>query len=123
MRSVESTIRACRRIIPALGCALALGACTTWVEAPAPATVDQVSAPLRIIRNDGFAVVLHDAYVKGETLYGHHSGAPLAIPLREVKATRRRELDPFRGFGVLAVGAVVAFGVYAFATIIPIGGS
>lgn len=127
MKFLHSITRALRRLVPALGCALTLGACTTWVEAPppAPAALTEFSGPIRVIRNDGFAVVLRDAYVRGDTLYGYPPGADtrMAVALQDVRGTRRQELDPLRGFGVLAVGAVVAFGVYAFGTILPIGGS
>ncbi|HEU4560068.1 MAG TPA: hypothetical protein VFS20_19615 [Longimicrobium sp.] len=127
MRSLDSMTRTFRRAILALGCGLALGACTTWVEAPTPApapdALRKFSSTIRVVQHDGSSVRLRNAYVTGDTPYGHHSGASMAIPLHEVRATRRRELDPFRGFGVLAVGAVVAFGVYVFGTIIPVGGS
>jgi hypothetical protein len=127
LRSLDSTTRAFRRTTLALSCALALGACTAWVETPppAPSPLNEISGPIRIIRDDGFAVVLHDPYVRGDTLYGYPPGTRtrMAVALKDVRTTRRREFDPLRGFGALAVGAVVAFGLYAFGTFVPVGGN
>ncbi|HEU4560067.1 MAG TPA: hypothetical protein VFS20_19610 [Longimicrobium sp.] len=111
---LESITRTFRRMVPALGCALALGACTTWIEAPSPAPArrHEFSGPVRITRSDGFSVVLNPAYVTGDTLYGYTGGNRIAVPLQDVRTTHRRELDPLRSIGAAAVGAAAAFGAY-----------
>lgn len=95
MRSLHSITRAFRRIVLALGCALALGACTTWTEAPppAPSARREISGPVRVVRPDGASVVLHDAYVAGDTLCGFRSGTRMAVPLQSLQAIQRREVD------------------------------
>lgn len=117
--------RAFRRIAPALGCALALGACTTWVEAPspAPAALHEFSGPVRITRSNGFWEVLNPAYVTGDTLYGYTGGNRIAVPLQDVRTTHRRELDPLRSIGAAAVGAVAAFGAYVVMVLYTYGNS
>jgi hypothetical protein len=120
MKSIGSITRTMRRVVPALACALALGACTTWIEAPppGPSALNEISGPIRVVRPDGFSVVLRDAYVTGDTLYGYPSGTGIktgtrmAVPLRDVVATQRHEMDPLRSLGALAVGAAATFGTY-----------
>ena len=92
MKLLHSITRAFRRIVPVLGCAFALGACTTWIETPppTPTAIREFDGPVRITRPDGFSVVLRDAYVTGDTLYGYHSGTRMAVPLRDVVTTHRR---------------------------------
>ncbi len=119
MKSLDSITRAFHRIIPMLGCALALGACNTWVATPtpAPAALREFDGPVRITRPDGFSVVLNSAYVTGDTLYGYHSGTRMAVPLRNVKATHRQDVDPLRSIGAAALGAAAVFGAYVLLVI------
>ncbi len=127
MKSLDSITRAFRRIIPMLGCAFALGACTTWVAAPppGPSALNEISGPIRVVRPDGFSVELRDAYVTGDTLYGYPPGmgGRMAVPLREVVATQRREVDPIRSLGAAAAGAAAAFGAYVLLMIYAYSGA
>ncbi len=112
MKSLDSITRAFRRIALALGCALALGACTTWREAPppAPAALREFDGPVRVIRHDGFSTELRDAYVRGDTLYGYDSKTRVAMPLRDVKAMETRKLDALRSIGAGVAYTVAALG-------------
>ncbi|HEU4560070.1 MAG TPA: hypothetical protein VFS20_19625 [Longimicrobium sp.] len=114
MKFLDSITRAMRRIAPVLGCALVLSACSTWVEAPppGPSPLNEISGPIRVVRPDGFSMVLRDAYVAGDTLYGYHEETRMAVPLGEVVTTHRREVDPLRSLGAAAVGAAAAFGAF-----------
>ena len=113
MRLPDCVTRVLRRILPVLGCALALGACTSWAEVPtpAPAARHEVAGPVRVTRHDGVSLTLRDPYVKGDTLYGNDSEIRTAVALRDVKAIRRREVHALRSAGMVAV--VVAAGVGA----------
>jgi hypothetical protein len=127
MRTLDSITRTIRRTTLALGCAFALGACTTWREAPppGPSTLDEISGPIRVVRPDGFSVELRDAYVTGDTLYGYPpgTGPRIAVPLRDVVTTQRREVDPLRSLGALAAGAAAAFGTYVLMMIYAYSGA
>ncbi|HEU4560072.1 MAG TPA: hypothetical protein VFS20_19635 [Longimicrobium sp.] len=106
-----------RRMIPALGCALALGACTSWAQAPAPApaALHEFEGPVEVVRHDRFSLLLHDAYVKGDTLYGDRAGTRMAVALRDVKAIRRQKVEPLQ-----TAGAVVGATVAAFAALVAV---
>jgi hypothetical protein len=126
MRFLEFIPRATSRT--ALGCLIALSACTTWEGAPppppAPSARDEIRGPIRVVRADGFAVVLHDAHVTGDTLYGYRegTGTRMAVPLPEVVTTQRRRIDPLRSLGALAAGAAVVLGAGALLVIHYLGG-
>lgn len=111
MRSLDSITRAFRRATLALGCALALGACATWVEAPTPApapdALRKLSSAVRVVQHDGSSVQLRNAYVRGDTLYGYSSETRVAVPLREVAAILRKETELERSSGALAASARV----------------
>lgn len=119
MKSLDSITRAMHRITPVLGCALVLNACSTWVEAPppGPSPLNEISGPIRVVRPDGFSVVLRDAYVAGDTLYGYHEETRMAVPLGDVVTTHRREVDALRSLGAVAVGAAAAFGAFMLAMV------
>ena len=115
MRSPDFITRAIRRMTLALGCVFALGACTTWREAPppAPAALHEFTGPVHVIRHGGaFSLVLRDAYVKGDTLYGYSAKTLMVVALRDVQAIRRQKIEPLRTAGAMAVGAVVALGAF-----------
>ncbi|HEU4560069.1 MAG TPA: hypothetical protein VFS20_19620 [Longimicrobium sp.] len=115
MRTLDSVTRAIRRTLLALGCALALGACTTWTELPmpSPATLRELGGPVRVIRHDGYSMELRDVAVRGDTLYGYQAETRVAVPLHELKTMEKRYIDPVR-----TVGAGVIYGVAAFGTLI-----
>lgn len=122
MRSVEFIIRTFRRTTLALGCAFALGACTTWVEAPtpAPAALHEFPGPVEVIRHGTFSLLLRDAYVKGDTLYGTRAGTRMAVALHDVKAIRRQKSEPLQTFGAVvgvAAAALVTLVVVALYTV------
>ena len=115
MRSVESIIRTFRRTTVALGCVVALGACTTWRETPipAPAALHELTGPVHVIRNNTFSLVLRDAYVKGDTLYGYSGRTRMAVALRDVQAIRRQKSEPLQ-----TIGAVVGVTAAALVTLV-----
>lgn len=116
MRTLDSITRAIRRALLALGCAYALGACTTWTELPAPrpATLRELGGPVRVTRHDGYSMELRDVSVRGDTLYGYQSDNRVAVPLHEMKAMQKRYIDPVRTVGAGVIYAVAAFGTLIF---------
>jgi len=111
--------RTVRRSMVALGSALLLGACTTWTEAPNPSPFSSrvIRGPLRIVRNDGFSIVLEDVSVRNDSVVGHEAGddaALVAVALSDVRRTQSQQVEPVKSLGVLLVGAAAAFGAYVY---------
>lgn len=103
----------------ALACALTLGACTTWAEAPNPSpfSTHVNPGPVRIVRNDGFSVVAEDVSVRNDSVVGHEQGHDdrlIAVALADVKTTQQPSMDPARSLGVALVSAAAAFGAYCY---------
>lgn len=59
-------------MLVAAGCALPLGACTTWRDQPPPLpTVRRtIDGPVRVTRRDGYSIVLDAADVRGDSIVG-----------------------------------------------------
>lgn len=111
--------RTLRRSIAALGCALLLGGCTTWAEAPnlGPSSTAVVKGPLRIMRADGFWIEMEDVSVRNDSLVGHKAGndwLPVAVALSDVKMTQRQDVDPLASVGVALVAVAAGFGAYVY---------
>ncbi|HEU4560071.1 MAG TPA: hypothetical protein VFS20_19630 [Longimicrobium sp.] len=119
MKALHSITRAMRRILLALVCALALGACTTWRErpTPAPATLREFTGPVHVIRHGTYSLVLRDACVKGDTLYGYSDRTRMAVALRDVRAIRRKRIEPIRSVAAGVVGAAVTWATLVFYTL------
>ena len=109
MSSLASITRAMRCMMLAMGCALAPGACTSWIETPppGPSALHEFAGPVEVVRHGTFSLLLRDAYVKGDTLYGDRAGTRVA--LRGVKAIRRQKSEPLQSLGAVAGVALVAF--------------
>lgn len=114
MRTLNSITAAIHRTTLALGCVVALGACTSWRETPAPAPTapHEFTGPVHVIRHGTFSLVLRDAHVKGDTLYGYSANTRMAVALSDVQAIRQQGQSALQMVGTVALGAAAAFGAY-----------
>lgn len=118
-RSRFSLLPAVRRAGAALACALMLGGCSTWAEAPNPSPYSTrvIRGPLRIVRTDGFSVVAEDVSVRNDSVVGHEAGRDdrlIAVALADVKRTEAQSVDPLASIGVALVGVAAGFGAFVY---------
>jgi len=98
--------------VPLLACSL-LGACTTWRSRPVsePGAAAFVAKQARVTRADGTALVLADAQVRGDSLWGTAArGARVAVALRDVRRVEVRRPNEL-GTAILATFAAAAVAV------------
>jgi len=84
---------------------LALAGCSSWqVQDVAPAQLFENGPPerLRITRGDSTQVVMDQPRLGTDSLVGVSAGAPVAIPLTDVRALAVRKGDTGKTLGLIA---------------------
>ncbi|HET7464158.1 MAG TPA: hypothetical protein VFJ82_23070 [Longimicrobium sp.] len=122
MHGSNRLTRAVHRSIAALGCALLLGACTTWSEqsSPTPAMSRPVKH-VRLTRTDGTVVMLEEASVQGDSIVGTPplTTGRAAVALADVKKAEIRRIDP--SATVWTVGIVAGLLYYLLPGLVYLG--
>jgi hypothetical protein len=96
--------------------------CSKYVTSATPQAETELPSRLRLTLRDGSRMVLIEATLQGDSLYGfpfeeggllhreHRAPRPIAIALRDIESSERARIDPIRttGFVVLLLGVAGA---------------
>jgi len=106
------------------GCIASAGGCMSWqhTPAPAPAASRALHDPIRVTRNDGYAIELTGAEVRGDSIIGleRASHRRVSLALADVRAAEARRVDVLHSAltGVGVAATVFSAGVLALLAIL-----
>ena len=94
---------------------IGLSGCYSWhaYEYPSPDAAEPVPFRLRATRHDSSQVVLTDAVLRDDTLYGYSKSQSVTIPMTDIAGLHREKLSASRTLGTMvAVPAALAGLIY-----------